>query len=180
MKMKNNFRKQLLVDFGVILGAVVITSGAIYFLSGDLTAQADKIVADKTLTARQTAAVGTLASLKSEAPIAADYEAAMGKLLPTHDGLINFPQWLTSVGSSHHVSVSFAFQGGATPAAAAVAGSDPFSLSASGSSEDLLAFITDIETQSQAFLLSIDSLSFTNDVGGYRLSATGKVFSRKP
>jgi len=177
--MKNSFKKQLWISFGFIFGAAAIASSAIYFLSGDLTAQADKIVTDKSLAAKQTAAVGVLGDLKTQAPIAAQYQAAMEKLLPTHDNLINFSQCLTSVGSSHHVSVSFNFQGGTTAATDAAAGSDSFSMNVTGASADILAFLTEIETQTQAFLISIDSFSLTNDAAGYRLSAAGKVFSRK-
>lgn len=178
--MRNNFQKKLWINFGVIFGAVAIAATAIYFLSNDLTAQADKIVSDKTLIAKQTAAVGAFAGLKSDAPVAAQYEAAMKKLLPVHDDLINFSQWLTSVGSSHHVSVSFAFQGGLTAATADVPGSDAFSMSATGSSADLLAFLTDIEIQNQSFLISISSVNLTSNGADYRLSTVGTVFSRKP
>lgn len=172
------FKQPLWISFGIVFGAATVAGVAIYFLSGDITAQADKIISDKTLVTRQAAVVGILASLKSDAPKAAQYSAAMKKLLPTHDELIGFSPWLNALGQTHNVSVAFSFRGDNAGATASSLGTDGFSLSVTGSSKDILSFLQDIETRAQSFLLSIDSFEFGQSDSGYRLNAQGRLFSR--
>lgn len=176
--LKGSFKKQLWMSFGIIFGTVVIVSIGLYFLSSNLDAQASKIIADKALIARQVALLGSLAELKEDAPQAAAYTTAANTLLPSRDELINFPQWLTTLGQSHNVSVSFSFQGGTVPATDAAPGSDGFSLTVNGAIADLSAFLDDLEVHAP-FLVTIDSFDLVNNgAAGYRLSAQGKVFSQ--
>jgi hypothetical protein len=177
-EMKDGFKRQMLLNFGIIFVAIAAATVGLYVLSGDLAAQAQKIIVDKALINKQTAILGILANLKSDAPVAARYADAMKKLLPIHDDLINFPQWLTALGRAHDVSVSFSFRGDNTAATDAVAGTDGFTLGASGSATNLIAFLQDLEVKASGFLLSIDTFDLVGDSGGYRLSAQGRLFSR--
>ncbi len=176
--MNSSFKKQLLISFGIIFGAVVAASIALYFLSSDLTAEANKIIFDKTLTARQAVVLSVLADLKRDAKRAAQYKGAMDKLLPAHDDLIGFSQWLNALARAHNISVSFSFRGDNTPATESIPGNDGFSLSSTGLSNDLSAFLKDIETQSPGFLLNVDSFDLVNSAPNYRLSLQGKLFSK--
>ena len=176
--MKVNFKKQLWISFGIIFGAIAVASIALYFLSSDLDAQAAKIISDKTLVAQRAAIVGVLASLKSNAVQATQYADAMNKLLPSHDELIGFPQWIASVSQAHNVSVSVVFRGDNTTATNSTPGSDGFSLSATGAAADIVAFLNDLEARSPGFLLAIDSFDLTNNASSYQLSVQGRVFSR--
>jgi len=176
--MKGNFKKQLWISFSIIFGAVAVASVALYFLSSDLDAQAAKIISDKTLVAQQTALVGILANLKSDAVQATQYAAAMNKLLPSHDELISFPQWIAAVGQAHAVSAVVTFQGNNAAATEALPGSDGFSLSATGAATDIVAFLNDLEMRSPGFLLAIDSFDLTNNGSSYQLSVQGRVFSK--
>lgn len=176
--MKNSFKQHILISLGVVLAAIAAASAALYFLSGDIHVQAAKIISDKQLAAQQTAAVSILAHLKTDAARAAQYTVALDKLLPTHDELIGFPQWASSLGQSHHVAVSAVFQGNNTPAGDAAPGSDGFSLSATGAASDILAFLNDFEVQAPDFLLTINSFDLVNRGSNYQLSAQGQVFSR--
>ncbi len=171
-------KRQLVIGFGVIGGSAAVALVALYFLAGSMTAQADKTTADQSSIAEETAMVSVLARLKSSAPEAAAYSAALTKLLPTHDNLIGFSPWLSAIAKTHNVSVSVAFQGGAAAATDAAPGSDGFSMTANGAAADLTAFLTDIETEAPGFLLSIDSFDLSNDGASYRLSAQGRVFSQ--
>lgn len=177
-EMKRNFGKHLLLSSGVVLAAIAIASAALYYLSNDLDAQATKIISDKTLVAQQSAVVSVLASLKSDAVQAAQYAAAMAKLLPSHDELIGFPQWVNALGEKHEVSVSVVFQGNNTAVTASSPGSDGFSLNATGAAGNLVDFLSDLETQAPGFLLAIDSVDLTSGGSGYQLSLRGRVFSR--
>jgi hypothetical protein len=177
--MKNNLGVKLWVSFGVIFGSAALAAVGIYFLVNDITVQTDKIIADKTIVAGQTAALGNLANLKGDAPEAATYQAAMEKVLPVHDDLIGFSQWLTNTGYKRNVVVISAFQGGNVAATDAAPGTDSFVMTATGSLADLSAFLGDVEGGVGGFLLSIDSFDITNDGANYRLAASGRLFSRK-
>ncbi len=176
--MTHSVKRPLLVSFGMVAVAVGAATYGLYYFSNDITAQTDKIVSDKTLLAQQTAAVSILARLKSDAPQAAVYAAAMDKLLPTHDGLIGFQQWLLDRGRADNVAVSFSYRGNNTPASPGNAGSDGFSLIVDGGGSAIMAFLGDIETKADAYLLSVDSFTLTSNGSSYELSIQGRVFSR--
>ena len=175
---QSDFARGLRTSSIIIGGSIVAVSAALYFLSGDISAQVAKIVADKTMISQQTAAVGVLAGLKGDAAQAAPYAAAMGKLLPTQDQLIGFPQWVAGIGQAHSVSANVSFLGTSISATASAPGSDAFSLVANGSSANLVAFLQDLEINAPGFLVAIDSFDFLNNNGQYQLTAQGRVFSQ--
>lgn len=176
--MKKALGRQLLVSFGIIVVAAGAAAYGLYYFSGDLTTQANKIVSDKNLISRQASVVNILAHLKNDAPQAAAYDVAINALLPTHDQLIGFQQWLMDQGRSRGLDISFNFRGDNMAATPTSYGTDGFSLSVSGSEEGVVAFLEEIEIKADAYLLSIDSFDATNDNGTYRLSLQGRVFSR--
>jgi len=162
----------------IILGTIVVSSAAFYFLANDLSAQSEKIISDKAFVAQQTAILGALASLKSDASSSVPYADAMNKLLPTHDELIGFPQWISALAREHNVSVSVVFSGRNLAATASSPGTDGFSMTASGTSGNLAAFLDDIEAHAPGFLLTIDTFDLASNGSAYQLSAQGKLFSR--
>jgi hypothetical protein len=176
--MKNSFKKQLWISVGVIVGALVVASLGLYILSNDIAGQTQKIVNDKTEAAQQAAVLGILAQLKSDAPVAATYTAAMNKLVPTHDDLIEVPGWLNTLAANHNVSISFSFQGGNAPASESSFGTDGFTLSVEGAPSDIAAFLADMETNSPKFLLSVTSFNLMSNGSGYSLSVQGVFYSR--
>ncbi len=177
--MKDIFKRQLWLGFGIIWGGVAVAAVALYFLSGSLSAHATKIVTDKALLARQTAVIGALASLKRDAAKSVTYKIAFNKLLPTHDELIGFSQWLNTIGRAHSVSPTISFRGGNIAATDAAPGSDGFFLNVTGGAADLVAFLDDLELRAPGFLLAIDSFNLANrGSDGYQLSVQGRLFSR--
>jgi hypothetical protein len=176
--MKTSFAKQLWLSSGIILVSVIAAFIGIYLLSGSTSAQADKIISDRTLIAQQAAVLGSLAKLESDAPHAADYMAAMDMLLPVHDDLISFPQWVTMLAGKYSVTVSFSFTGNNVVATPTAAGSDGFSLNADGTALNLVAFLNDLESHAPGFLLSLDSFSLTSDGPNYAFTSQGRLFSR--
>lgn len=178
--MKIGFNQQLLINFGIVLGATAAATTGLYFLSADITVQANKIIFDRALVERQAAVVGILAGLKSDAPKAAQYVDAMKKLLPTHDELIGFSPLLDTLGRTHSVSVTFSFRGDNTAATESLVGSDGLNLSVTGASGDIMAFFDDMETKIPGFLLSIETFDLVKADAGYRLTMQGRLFSRAP
>ncbi len=175
---KKNSLPGLWTSVSVIGGAIVVASVALYFLYANLDAEASKIIADKTAVANQSEEVNILAHLESDATKAAPYTAAMQQLLPTHDALIGFPQWLAGIGQAHNVNVTASFQGGTTAATLSAPGVDDFSFLATGALADLNAFLLDAEGNTPGFLVSVDSMELVNQGAAYQLKGNGRVFSR--
>jgi len=174
---KENFKKKLWISFGIILGAIIIASVALYILSGDLDVQAKAIVADRAQIETQDEALSNLANLKASAPQAATYQAAINQLLPGQYGLVDFGQWLTARGQLYGVSATFSFQGNPPAPAPGDLGTAPFSLTAQGPSiASLDDFLKDIETEAPGFLLSINSFTVTNNGSSPSLTAQGVLF----
>lgn len=173
-----NFKKSLFVSIGIILAAIIAASGALYFFSNDLSGKTDKILSDKTMITERSAAVASLAQLKHDAPIAAAYTDAVNKLLPTHDDLIGFPNWIDGLAQAHNVGITVAFTGSNVPANGNLPGTDSFSLTATGALADLAAFLEDIELHAQNFIATIDTFNVVSSGSSYSLSLQGKVFSR--
>lgn len=176
--MKGEFTREIWWSVGIIAGVVVVAAIALFFLANDVAAQASQIVSDKTAAARETETVSMLAYLKSDAVQAAPYTAAMEELLPTHDALIAFPQWIAGIGQAHAVSAAVAFQGSGEPATADAPGSDNFTLTATGALPDLVSSLNDAEVNTPGFLIAFDSFELVNNGTQYALTAQGKVFSR--
>lgn len=176
--MKSDFKKQLWWSASVVVVAIVAATVALYMYSGDLSNQEQQIMRANQLAAEQNASVGILATLEGEAPRAAPYLAAFKTLLPTHDELIGFSNWLQNIGAAHHVTTSFSFTGSNVAATNGAPGIDGISLSADGSASDIAAFLQDLEFQAPGFLLSIDTFTLTNQGQNYHLSAQGKLFSQ--
>jgi hypothetical protein len=170
--MKDKFKKQLLISFGLILGSGIAAAIGLNFLSGNLHASAEKIIQERAGLSAETMALGSLADLKRDAPLAAQYQAAINKLLPDQYHLIGFGQWLNGIAQHHSVSANVSFQGTPTPPSAGAAGTAIFSISTTGSASDVIAFLKDIETQEPAFLLSINSFDLTSD--GTTVNVTGQ------
>jgi len=176
--MNSKFNKQLTIDFGIIFGSMAAALIGVYFLSGSLAAQSAKIVQGRTALAAQAMAVQSLASLTHDAPIAAQYQSAIDKLLPNQYQLIGVSQWLDGIAQTHSVTATFNFQGNpaAPPPGGGTVGTAPFSITVSGSVGNITDFLKDIETQEPAFLLSLGSFDITGNGTADTLTAQGVLY----
>jgi hypothetical protein len=174
--MPNRFRRELLIS-SLIIGVAVVAFGlAFYFLVQDLDSQAQKIVSDRALLAQRTALLLSLADLKKDAGSAAVYRQAIDKILVSQDQLIDFPQWISGLARIRQISLSFSFQGDQVPPQNGSLGYINFSLDASGSLENLGAFLEDVEFKAQRFLVVLDTADLSGGESGYRLLSHGRIF----
>ena len=179
--MKDNFTKKVWISFGVILGSFIAASGALYYYSNDLTAQANKITIEQSSLAGETTALGSLASLKNDAPKADTYTAAIDQFSKDQYGIVDFNTWLGTVGKKDGVTVSSAFAGGGTPTSLptpSTPGVINFSLSINGPAGTTKQFLSDIETNLVGFPLTITSFDYTSDPSGEKVNAQGTLFFR--
>ena len=172
-----NFNKQLWVSFTIIAASIAIAVAGMSYFSSALDASAVKLVNDRTSLQAETDAVDTLAQLEHDAPIAAQYQSAINKLLPTQDQLIGFGDLLNAVAASDTVTATFAFQGNPAIPQPGTAGTAAFSLDVVGAPDRIALFLRDIESNSTNFLLTITSFNLTNDGSGNgNLTAQGSLF----
>lgn len=175
---KERFVKQLWIGCAIIAGSIVIAGVALFFLSGDMSAQAAMIVKDRQAIQQKTDAVATLAQLQGAVPQASQYEQAITQLMPDQYSLVTFPQWLSTLGGRYDVTTDAVLQGSASPASGATAGTAQFSFSAEGSPSNLTAFLNGMNLTSPGFLLSISSFNVVSDGANEKITGQGILFSR--
>jgi hypothetical protein len=172
------FAQRLWISFGIIVASIALAAGALYFFSGDLSANANAIVNARAALDEQAVAVANLASLKQQATQAAQYQAAISQLVPGQYGLVTFTQWFADQGKKYSVSANAAFQGAAVPAQGAAPGTAAFSFTAAGSLDGLTSFLDFIGAKSSEFLVSFNSFNVTGDGTNYSVTGQGTVFSQ--
>ncbi len=177
--MQEYFKKELFLDFSIILGSVLLAAVAIFFLNKDVASQAEKVSSARLSVAKQTAALGILATLKKDAPVAANYRQAMRRILITEDQLLNFPRVLESLARGRNLSLSFSPQGNPSGAGENTPGQLPFSLRLGGGLDNIIGFISDAELQSQNFLVSLDSFNLKGNGSYYDFTGGARVFLGK-
>jgi len=171
-----NFKEQVWIGGGIILGSLVIFAVAFYVLAGEIQSAADAITKNRDLIANQSMLINSFSSLKANAAAATVYQAAMDKVLSTQDNLIVFPTQIDGIARKDGVDVTFSFEGDPVPAVATKVGYVNFSLSATGPLNNITAFMQDIESSAQVLLSKIDSFDIAQSGSGYVLSASGEVF----
>ena len=172
-----NFKRQLIMSLAVMLGGIVLSAGAFYFLVGNINAAANTIVTDKALADQQSGALAVVATLKRQEAQAAVYQAAMNKLLIGQDGLIGFNQWISNAAARHQVTDTVTFQH-ASPLDS-FAGEMGFSLGVNGSIANIISFLNDIELEGSGYLVQIKAFTLTSVNGSYQLSSQGYVFYKQ-
>jgi hypothetical protein len=172
------FKRQLIISFAIIFISVAAATVALYFLSGAIVLQANKIQTDRALINNDTNVLGVVSGLKEQMPQANNYQAAIDQILPTQDGLIGFSDWFSMFAKNYGVTTNVTLTGSPTSPASSTPGISDFSLQANGSFSNLVAFIDGLETKSQGFLVQISSFAIASDGADDKLTAQGTVFFR--
>jgi Tfp pilus assembly protein PilO len=175
---KKRFIRQIWISVGVIVGGIAIASGLLVFFSGNISAEADTIVSDRSTVENKTDALANLAKLESEAPQAAQYQSAINQLLPNQDGLVVFTQWISQLGEKYGVTANAAFQGSVVPSAGATPGSAQFSFSVEGSPADIADFLNGMDKKATGFLLTLASFNVTGNGSNETMTGQGTLFFR--
>ncbi len=174
---QDRFTKTLWISLGVIVASIVIAVIALDFFSGDLTARANTIVADRAMVQQQNDAVAELAGLEEQASHATTYQAAMDQLLPDQDNVFNFAQWFSQLGQQYGVTANASLQGTITPSSGSTPGTASFSFDTEGSLSDITAFL-DAGAKSSTFLITFTSFDVTSNGGSYKVTGQGTIFSQ--
>jgi hypothetical protein len=176
--MKDSFKKYAWISFGIIFSTIIISAIALYFLAGDITARASAIAGNRLKIVNQYDDLASYAEIKRDAPEAAQYKTAMDELLPTQEELIQFPQWLETTAGTYNVTTDFSFGAVAPAAASTTPGTAAFSLTVQGKNDDIISFLTYLESRASGFLLSFDSFDFSESDAGVKATVDGQIYFR--
>jgi len=176
--MHDHFQRSVIIGLAIIVGALLVFTAAFYFVSQDLSYQADKITEARGYISERTRALESLASLKEDLAQADVYKQAMDRILVTQDQLIDFPRWLDSLARGRQVALSFSFAGDPVPSQGKAPGYVNFTFSVEGSFDELVAFMKDVEFQAPGFLVDLESVNLDMVGSDYKISSGGKVFFR--
>lgn len=177
---KDRFSKQLWMSLGIIVISILISGGVLYFFTGDLSANADAIMAAHATIQTQNDALANLANLKQQAPQAAQYQAEIHQLIPDQYGLVPFAQWFKDEGSRYNVTADAVFQGSIVPAQGSTPGTISFSFNVQGTPSNLISFLDTVSatSTSSGFLLTINSFNITMNGTSANATGQGTLFSR--
>ncbi len=164
------------IGISIIAGSMIVFGAAFYFLANNIQQQANAVAQSRDNITNQDALINSYTDLKENAQAAATYQTAMDKLLATQDNLIAFPSQVDGIARNDGVDLVFSFVGDPVPAGAGTVGYVGFKLNATGSSDNLTAFLKDIELSAPILLSKIDSFDLTQSGSNYALDARGKVF----
>lgn len=170
-----NFKKQLLVDLGISLGALILIIAIVQIAAWQVAKTADTITGQRNELALRTRATESLATLKSDAEKAKPLQASLSSVLPAKDKLINFGKELTDLGKQNSAELSFDF-GGETPGTADAPGFIKFTLTGSTGYTGWTNFMKDVEKS--RLYIKINSVDLTRKPGTdiFGVVAEGQVF----
>ncbi len=175
--MDHQFQKKIWLGLGLIVSGIVVFGALSFWLARKIESDANRAAVTQASVASYSRAVAILAELKSKATEVETYGNRLDALLPAKGDLIELPKFLEDRGRIHQVSVKFSFKGGpATEPQGTQPGSVGFSLDATGSSERLRNFMSDLETGSAKFMSVLDSLDVNLSGNEYRVTAQGRAF----
>lgn len=177
--MENYFRRQVIASIVAVAGAFLVFGAALYFVSSDLDKNSNRVYLDRTAAATRSAALESLAALKSGLNQSSKYRQAMSKILVTQDQLIDFPRWLGRLAQVNQVSENASFQGSQSAPQGKTPGYIGFGMSASGPWGNLSAFLKDVEYRYPQFLVNFDTVDLTQGNNSYSILVNGRVFFEK-
>lgn len=161
-----------------IAGSLLAFGIIAYFLSNAISAEADKISADRNSNQSRTELIEGLAEQKASSPDVKKYQQAINLILPQKDDLVNYQSWLDGLSRVHQVSINFQFTGNAVSSNNTEAGYIGFILNANGQYTNLTNFLRDVEFKDPRFMTKFDSLDLTRNGDTYGASINGKIFFR--
>ncbi len=113
---QKDFKKQLWLGIGIIVGSMIIFGVAFYILADNIASSTSTITRNRNNIAEQSTFINSYSNLKEDAPAVSDYQVAMDQLLTTQDNLIEFPSQLDDISRNNNVTVLFSFVGDPVPA----------------------------------------------------------------
>ncbi len=173
-----DFHKKLIKRLSISLGIIVILGSLLWGLAKDIQNQARKVVTQRMEILRQSQSLSSLASFKKQFEKAQTLFSILENALPEKDRLLQLSRELEELARQNEVGFSFSF-GSEKAGTRTVPGEIEFVMSLSGVFRKILDFLVSLENSN--FPISLDSLSFSRDIGSGRITMTikGRIFFRQ-
>ncbi len=166
------------MSISFIAGGALIFGIAVYFLSDNITAKAQKISSDRSSIENRSELIGGLAEQKASSPEVKKFQQQINLILPVKDDLVNYQSWLDGLSRVHQVSINFQFSGETAAASNSSPGYIKFILNANGDYTGLTNFIKDVEYKDARFTTKFDTFDLKRSGNDYNISVDGKIYFR--
>ncbi len=172
---QKEFKMRLVINLGIVVGALFVASMIIVLLSYDIGRRALMIQGyTKELRARVDASLA-ISSLKTDFELAKPYFSVLENILPIRDSLISFPKDISFVAQKNKISAAVSF-GSETASTVATPGFVNFSMVLEGSYDDILKFMAEVERGK--YVIDWASVDFSFNKKNYTGTISGRVFSQ--
>lgn len=171
----DSFKKQLAIKILIALLVVGAIVTATQIIANRLVKESAKIESQKQELALRTQATGFLAALKADFEKAEPLLDLLSSVLPVKDDLIDLGREMRDLAKRFGIELTFNF-GPETPGAAGKPSSISFALNGSGSYDNIVRLLKEIEKS--PLYIKFNSLDFTKKAEGEKLSfvLSGEVF----
>lgn len=172
----NPFHKRIAVNLSIAMVIIAVLVLGVVIFGFRISTLSDKIAATRHELNERSAALSSLASLRSDySNKGKPYLGVLYNVIPQKDELIDLSKDFQVIAREDNLNYGFIFLGENSPSQG-VLGSVNFSLSLGGELKNLLSFLKDLENF--RYLVSLDNVSVSREPELMRMSIRGSVFYR--
>jgi Tfp pilus assembly protein PilO len=172
----SDFQKKLFTHVSVAVGIVALLFLFLFLLNKDIAARAERIEVSKGEVALRMKTIELLTGANSDLKRAEPLLANLQTFLPNKDQLINFPRELQRAAKVYAVDVGFTF-GAERPALPQVPGGIKFTMTISGTYDNVVDFLRTVEEHK--YIVSLDSVDVQRSAKDtFSLLTSGEIFIR--
>lgn len=170
------FKKKLLTHVAISLGIIALLALFIVLLNGDINDRVTKIQKAKNEISLRTQTIELLTGTNSDLKKADALLANLKDILPNKDQLIDLPRELQRTAKTFVVDLGFSF-GPELAAAAGKPGTIKFTMTAAGTYDNIVDFLTSVE--SHRYLISLDSVDVhRSGKTNFSLLTSGQIYTK--
>lgn len=168
-----NFKRQLAFRIGIVLVIVSILIGFIIYFGNDIRNKSNLTFLKRSEITSRLGEIKNLTKLRESAKIGEPLKTRLDKALPKRDYLFSLPREFDKLASDRRLGFNFKFAEESKP--------DPnkpsqikFAMTVQGKYNDILGFITDIETG--PYFINLSNLDMIRSDGNFNASLNGEIF----
>lgn len=168
-------RESLQWSVPIVAGSFILFIIFARMLFSSTDALVSKITQNRGTLFRYSNAPSILADIKKEKDEAEPYKAALSKMIPNQEDLLNRKSWAESIMRIYNLTGQLSFSN-PTPPTPTELGYAPFTIEANGTFTDIRMFLRNIEVTDPRFFISMDSIQIVKNQDTYKANVSGKFF----